>query len=310
MTNRFRKMSIRVGALVLGGALFLAGLSSLGPPTAYAATSPAASIARQLLAQVVLPPSSQIAHPVTSPVCQCAGTPGEVGIVSMHHYFVVPGSPTALESFLTSHLPPGGSYDGSTGTTQTSGGVGIISIDITFSANGPHLYLKQLAYSMTRRTASTSWLRVDSQVLWIPSRSAAQEITGAISATATGYQKISLMGSTGATQVHLTAKQLAKLVDIVNALPPAPTSECMENVNAFLVTLRLSNGDELRIYNGDCDGFFESVSQMSGETTVSRYTVSDRSCELLADVGTFFRANSAKGTHQALTTCEAAKKSA
>jgi hypothetical protein len=49
---------------------------------------------------------------------------------------------------------------------------------------------------------------------------------------------------------------------------------------------------------------------MSGETTVSRYTVSDRSCELVADVGTFFRANSAKGTHQALTTCEAAKKSA
>jgi hypothetical protein len=160
---------------------------------------------------------------------------------------------------------------------------------------------------MTERNATTSWLRVDSQIVWIPSRGALDKITGVVAASATGYATTSLMGSTGAVSVTLDTAQVDQLVRTLNALPLAPTNVCMENVNAFQVTLRLKDGAKLRIYNGDCNGYFESVSSMSGSTSRHTFTLSDRSCALIGEVSGLFPATAAKGTHTALHYCEAAK---
>jgi hypothetical protein len=306
MTRTARNALARTVATLVAAALAVTGLATLTVNVAGASSSPAASLARQLLSEAVLPPSAVLAHPSTVVVCQCEAASSGGPITSFHHFYIVPGPPSSIESFLSSHVPTGATFGGE-GTSSSSTGPEILSTAFIFAANGPHLYLKQLSYSMTERTATTSWLRVDSQVVWIPSRGALDKITGVVSATATGYETTSLMGSTGAVSVRLDTAQLDQLLRTVNTLPLAPTSVCMENVNAFQVTLRLKDGATMRIYNGDCNGFFESVSLLSGATATHTFTLSDRSCGLIAIVSSLFGAHTAKGTYTALHYCEAAK---
>jgi len=294
----------RPTAALVTAALTIAALSTT-TGDAGATPSPAVSFARQLLSEAVLPPSAVLAHPATVVVCQCEGALAGSPVTSLHHFYIVPGPPQQIESFLSTHVPKGGSYGGE-GTTQARGKAEIFSTAITFDANGPHLYLKQLAYSMTRRNSSTSWLRVDSQIVWIPNRSASQKITGVVSASATGYKTTSLMGSTGAVTVRLDGTQLSNLVRTINELPLGPQEVCMENINAFQVTLRLSDGAKMRIYNGDCGGFYDSVSLLSGATATRSFVLSDRSCKLITVVSALFGAHEAEGTHQSLRYCESA----
>jgi hypothetical protein len=305
MTTTLTTRLTRTAATIATAALTIAALGAVTTETG-ASASPATQIARQLLNEAVLPPSAVLAHPSTVVVCQCEGALSGSPVTSLHHFYIVTGSPQKIESFLSTHVPAGGTYGGD-GTTQTRGAAEIFSTAITFAANGPHLYLKQLAYSMVQRNASTSWLRVDSQIVWIPNRSSSEKITGVVSATATGYTTTSLMGSHGAVRVNLSATQLSNFVRAINGLPLGPQDVCMENVTAFTVMLRLKNGDELRVFNGDCSGSYDSVSLMSGATATKTYVLSDRACGLIADVSALFGADEAQGTHQALRYCEAAK---
>ena len=283
-------------------ALAILTASFVGIP-ADGSASPATSVARALLNDAIIPTSAVLAHPATAVVCQCAGTPDAGAVTAMHRYYIVPGPPTALEKFLTTHLPKGGSYNGSTDTTNTSNGTGIISIAIDFSADGPHVYLKQLAYSMTRRTPSTSWLRIDSQIVWVPSRSANQSVIGAVSATVTGYRTTALSGSAGNVRIHLSGKKLGELVREINALPLGPTNQCMESLTGFQVTITLKNGERLLVVNGFCGGASESVSSPSGNLNDVSYVLSDHACNFIRSVASLFAANTVPGTRQALRQC-------
>jgi hypothetical protein len=272
-------------------------------------TSPATTLARELLNDALTPTNAVLAHPSTVVVCQCAGTPGVGTLTTQHRYFVVPGPPTALENFLTTHVPKGGRYDSSADTSTTSGGAGVISIVITFPANGPHVYLRQLAYSMTKRNSSTSWLRIDSQVVWLPLRSASQIVSGAVSATVTGYKTVGLMGSRGDVRLHLSGQRLTALVRELNALPLGPRSECMEGLDGFNVSITLSNGGRLEVVNGYCAGATDSVSARAGNLNEVNYVLSDRSCSFIKYVGSLFAARSVPGTSGALRQCETWSKS-
>jgi hypothetical protein len=278
--------------------------------TAVAASSPASALALQLLNTAVIPPGAVLAHPAAGDViCQCAGTPIVQPLFADHHIYIVPGPPTAIEKFLTTHIPKGGHYDGSTGTSSTNNGIGIISIAFTYPADGPHVYLKQLAYSMTKRNASSSWLRIDSQIVWVPKRGADQKVTAAISATVTGYQRSALSGTSGNVRVPVSGKKLTKLMAELNALPLGPESRCMENLAGFTISLRLKNGTRLQIDNGFCAGAFETVTSGSGDTYKIDYTLSDPSCRFIDDVVSLFASKSVKGTHEALSGCTTWSKS-
>lgn len=272
--------------------------------SAVAAPSPALSLALQLLNTAIIPPGAVLAHPDAKDlICQCAGTPIVQPLFADHHIYIVPGPPTAVETFLTKHIPKGGHYDGSTGTSSTNNGIGIISIAFTYPADGPHVYLKQLAYSMTKRNSSTSWLRVDSQIVWVPNRSSNQKVTPAISASVTGYQKSALSGTSGDVTIPVSGKKLTKLVAELNALPLGPESRCMENLAGFTISLRLKNGTRLQVDNGFCAGAFETVTTRTANTYKIDYTLSDPSCRFIDDVVSLFASKSVKGTHEALSGC-------
>lgn len=305
MTSRAGKRIFKFVAVSALTITVVASMFTLGT-SAGATTSPATGLARELLTQVILPPKAVLAHPATTVVCQCEDSSGTV--TSEHRYYIVPGSPARVEKFLTSHIPSGGSFDGSVGKSSSNDSPPVLSIAITYRTNGPHLYLKQLAYSMTRRTSSTSWLRVDSQIGWVPSRSTSQMISHPVAAVVTGYKVTALSGSRGDVRVDLAGTALAKLIKKFNALPLGPNNLCMEDLGGFSITLTLQNGERLQIFNGFCAGSFDSVSLPTGSSTTS-YRVSDRTCSFMRAVVSLFPATSVPGSRSALHSCEVWSKS-
>jgi hypothetical protein len=239
-----------------------------------------------------------LVHPSTSVVCQCAGTPDVKYLVTMHRYYVVPGSPSSVEAFLAAHVPKGG----------TEGGKGFSGATLwnttVFPADGPHVYVRQLAYTMTSRNSSSTWLRVDSQVVWVPSRASSQLITQAVSATATGYKSVALDGSSGPFTVRVTGSRLRALIRALNALPLGPQNGCMEELTGFSLTITLNDGASVLVSNGSCGGPSEYVSTVKGGVSGHGYSLSDTSCSLIKQVTSLFGGASVNGTREALRACE------
>jgi hypothetical protein len=270
------------------------------PVVAWAAStvSSATPIARSLLNRAILPTNALLAHPDKAVVCQCAGTPDAQYLVSIHRYYVVPGSPSSVESFLAAHVPKGGTQGG-----EGSSGA-ILWSSTAFPADGPHVYVRQLAYSMTSRNTSSTWLRVDSQIVWIPSRSSSQFIAKAVSATVTGYQRVGLDGSSGANKVHVAGAKLTALIRTLNALPLGPQNGCMEELIGFNLTITLHDRSTIDVSNGFCGDPSEYVSTLKGDVSGPRYSLSDTSCALIKQVVTLFDKASVTGTRDALRACE------
>jgi hypothetical protein len=217
----------------------------------------------------------------------------------MHRFYLVLGSPASVEEFIATHVPMGG-VDGG----EAQGG-SVLENTTEFPANGPHIYLRQLAYSITARNASSSWLRIDGQVTWVPSRASSQVVAGAISATVTGYKSVGLSGSTGATKVHVSGGNLTHLIRSLNSLPLGPQFGCVEELTGFVLQITLRNGVTVEVYNNFCGGPSDLVSYQKGRIQGTRYFLSDTSCALLKDVVSLFGGATIKGTREALRSCQA-----
>jgi hypothetical protein len=300
---------MREGARRAKEILIVAAMSMVLAPfavatSAGASASPATSLAQRLLDEAVIPTGAVLAHPATAVVCQCAGTPDNRALTTRHRYYIVPGPPTGVEKFLTTHIPKGGSFGGSVGTSSSSNGPTVTSLAITYRANGPHLYLKQLAYSMTQRTSSTSWLRIDSQIVWIPSRTQSETVSDPVSAKLTGYKVTALSGNSGDVRINLSGRTLTKLIDDFNALPLGPTNLCMEDLGGFTMSLTLESGEHVQISNGFCAGSFDEVSSPTSNLNHTFYEVSDHSCGFMRAVVSLLAATPAAGSRAALHQCE------
>jgi hypothetical protein len=263
------------------------------------AVSPATPVLRALFNMAIVPPNATLVHPVKPVVCQCAGLPADrMYLVTMHRFYIVPGAPASVEEFLATHIPKGGVEGG-----EGFGGA-VISNTTDFPANGPHIYLRQLAYSMTSRNASSSWLRIDSVITWVPSRSSSQVVSGAASATATGYKEVDLDGSRGATKVDVSGSRLTDLLSALNSLPLGPQNSCVEDLTGFNLTIALKNGGTIEVDNGFCGGPSDVVSVQKGNLTETRYSLSDTSCALIKDVVSLFGSAPISGTRNALHSCD------
>jgi hypothetical protein len=264
------------------------------------AVSPATPVARALLNMAILPPNAALVHPVKAVVCKCAQPLFDSKyLVTMHRFYEVPGTPSSVEEFLATHVPKGG-VEG-----QEGQGGAVLENSTAFPANGPHIYLRQLAYSITSRNASTSWLRIDSLVTWVPSRSSSQVLTGALSASATGYRSVGFSGSSGATKVHVSGRNLTHLLHALNSLPLGPQFGCEDELNGFLLHVELKNGVTVQVYNNFCGGPSDLVAYQIGNTPSTRYFLSDTSCALVKDVVSLFGSAPVAGTRNALRSCEA-----
>jgi hypothetical protein len=182
----------------------------------------------------------------------------------------------------------------------------VLSLTTTFKAVGPHVYLRQLAYSVAAKSAATSWLRIDAQVSYVGTRSKSERIGEAASGNVTGYRSVGLSGSTGKRTISVSGAKLGSLVSVLNSLPLGPQNNCMEDLNGFDVTITLKGGTALRVFNGLCGGDFDEVTAGTGE----HYILADTSCVLIKYVTSLFGKKTPAGTRSALGDCEAWTKAA
>jgi hypothetical protein len=298
MTRVIRSKVLRSVAVTSVVALGLASAPLLASAGGIS-VSPATAVVRALLNKAIVPANAMLVHPAKAVVCQCAGTGADPQyLVTVHRYFVVPGSPASVEEFLVTHVPKGGVEGG-----ELDSGA-ILSNTTAFPANGPHIYLRQLAYTMTSRNASSSWLRIDGQIMWVPSRSSSQVVTGAASATVIGYKSVALDGSSGPTKVHVSGSKLTALLRALNSLPLGPQNGCMEDPTGFNLKIALKDGVTIQVYNGSCGGPTDVVSTQAGNIIRTRYSLSDTSCALVKTVVSLFGSAPVSGTRDVLDNCE------
>jgi hypothetical protein len=298
MTRVGKRRTLKSVAVIAAVSLGI-GFAPLIVSTAGSSPSPATQVARAVLNEAIVPEDAVLVHPSTSVLCQCAGlTFDPKYLVTMHRFYVVPGSPNAAESFLASHVPKGG-VEG----VEGAGGSNLM-ISTEFPANGPHVYLRELTYTMASRNATSSWLRVESDVLWYPSRISSQLVTGAESATVVGYKTVALDGSHGATTVRISGTKLTRLLRAFNSLPLGPQSDCAEALTGFRLTINLDFGDTVQVYNDFCGGPTEMVLAQSLSPDGPRYSLSDTSCALIKEVVSLLGNAPVKGTRNSLRDCE------
>jgi hypothetical protein len=280
-------------------ALILSSVALTDSP-AGATTSPTTPVLRALLNLAIIPADAKLVHPSKPVVCRCSVSPADTRyLVTMHRFFVVPGSPTSVEAFIAAHVPKGGVEGG-----EAFSGA-LLTNSTNFPANGPHIYLRELGYTIAAKNSSSTWLRIDSAILWVPSRTASQVVPSAVSATATGYKSVNLDGSVGPTTHDVSGRQLSDLLGVINSLPLGPQNDCVEDPIGFTLKMTLKDYGTVEVDSGFCGGPSDRVMiTQLGNTNETQFSLSDTSCTLIKEVVSLFVRAPVQGTRDMLQNCE------
>lgn len=285
-------------AVVASAAAGTSGATSAVRPV-KAASHPVAAeaFAEEVLAMAPTPPGAAPWTAALPPLLAEPGTSVAIrGLIDLHRVYVVPFQ--LSQSAVIRQLPVG------TRVTTSGSGGGPQGFDSSFVATvptvGPNEYLAQLVYTMTT-VGVRKLLRVDAQVVWVASRSAAETIPTPATAHVTGFNLVSAAGlPTRSVTVQLGAAQSGRLAAVINSLPLGAGVMCMEDPEAYSVTFKPLNGSPQITVTGEMCGFTVEVSV--GGT--SRAPLHDGRCSLLRAVSAVLPA-SAIGTRNAAKDCAA-----
>jgi hypothetical protein len=199
-------------------ALVLASPAAPSPDTEQARAAEAAYIANSLLPLVTLPAG---ATPVTTPPAPALTAAPESEMTKRmavaHTFYTVPGTIDSVMTFVQTHLPAGfSSGGGGSGGPPYSADLMLVGTS-TAAFDQPWLLV-----SVTQDGALIG-VRVDSQVVWLPVRTAAEFVPTTVSGA-------TLVGTTYGQAVSnktvtLGATQARALAALINALPTASDAE-------------------------------------------------------------------------------------
>jgi hypothetical protein len=181
--------------------------------------------ARKLLAKLVLPAGATVTARDPSPdnVLNSAGlTPASAALIDVHRFWLVSGEqPAAVLAWFQNHSPAGSSLT----TTGTSGGPGynISALGYSYRDISGVIDSRGLVVSITAARGGGTAIRADAQdVYWIP-RPKWERVPAGVTQIGVTVQRLNITtGQTTSTSQTVTdAKQVAKIVSLVNALPGA-----------------------------------------------------------------------------------------
>jgi hypothetical protein len=214
-------LSVQASATAGSGSvapLMLNSPAAPSPDTEQARSAEAAYLANALLPLVTLPTG---ATPVTSPPAPGLTAAPESEMTKRmavaHTFYAVPGSIDSVLAFVQTHLPAGFTSQGG-----GSGGQPYSADVLLVGASTPAFDQPWLMVSATQAGALIG-VRVSSQVVWLPVRTAAEIIP----TTVQGATLVNQGAGPGpaAKTVVLDATQARTLAAIVNALPTASDAE-------------------------------------------------------------------------------------
>lgn len=284
-----------VGALTAGAGELGASMNPAGP-------SPSSALAHRVLAQAPVPPGGQPTQgaETLSPAWMraSAAQPGVQGIVSVTRRFLFDDPPSAVMGYVRHHLPAGAhafSTGDETGLAET--------LTVQLPVRGPHQYLAILSYVVgpTDTAQTHSELRVGAETVWVPSRPPAERAPPGGVVTVTGYRRVSAAeGSTGPVTAVAPAASGRRIIEVLDALPRAPRSFCMESESMFVISVRPHHGAPPSMVARTA-GCANTLAVTVGGRRFP--TVSDRGCALLKDVAALLP-RSAKATIGAARSCK------
>jgi hypothetical protein len=278
------------------------GVAELALPavSVSSAETPAEAFALRVLREAGIPTHARLTtKDVSGALGQVFETPGVVGLIDVHRFYLVDELAGAVESYVEAHLPKGAQWTTSTGfgTAPTGGAMGYA---VSLPVSGPHDYFAELAYYFqpVGTTGDETEIRVDSQTVWEPSRSVGELApTGGI-VEVTGFSKVSIFGSSGPITVRLGNTQTEALRAVLNALPLAPSaSGCHEDALLYRITFRPTAASASSF---EADGWACPPVVLVTEHGRSMAPLSDAECSLLHAVVDVLPPHEAKGTRSSV----------
>jgi hypothetical protein len=151
----------------------------------------ALTLARQMLARLVVPAGSHAAHPspVPPPLSVSSAGDGLPYTVELHRLVLVREPAAAVQSFLLGHVPAGMSWAGDGLAPGTANTVTVLSVAYSPRSLASGLANADLGTAAMPSAGAGTLIRADAGVSWFPPRSAAEQLTaagfGSVTVTAT-----------------------------------------------------------------------------------------------------------------------------
>jgi hypothetical protein len=238
-----------------------AGVARTGAVTATRAPAgsraAALTLARQMLARLVVPAGSQAADPspVPPPLSVSSAGDGLPYTVELHRFVLVREPVAVVQSFLLAHVPAGMSWAGdglAQGTTNT---VTVLSVAYSPRSLAAGLTNAQLGTAAMPSADGDTLIRADAGVSWFPPRSAAEQLTAASFRSVTITATEMFPRPRTATRTFTSPVVIGRLVALVNSLPatPYPDVSAMSCAPGSTV-YRLGLTPGVVIYAGGCGG--------------------------------------------------------
>ena len=205
-----------------------AGVARTGAVTATRAPAgsraAALTLARQMLARLVVPAGSQAADPSpVPPPLSVSSAGGNLPYTVELHRFVLVREPVAtVQSFLLAHVPAGMSWAGdglAPGTTNT---VTVLSVAYSPRSLASGLTNAQLGTAAMPLADGDTLIRADASVSWFPPRSPAEQLTAASFRSVTVTATEMFPRPRTVTRTFTSPVVIGRLAALVNGLPATP----------------------------------------------------------------------------------------
>jgi hypothetical protein len=238
-----RTAAAQTVAVTVGAAMALAACGSVvAPPASGQHSSPAApaipgppagsraeaaALARQMLSRLRLPPGTRRLPPdplppsLRQPAARYALGPASF---DQRQLFALAQPMDAVANFLVAWVPPGLSL-ASTGQGSSPGGVTMREVSDMVRSLPAGVSAAMLVFTVVPATSGGSLLRADAQVIWYPSRSAAEYIDPA------RYHVLSITVWIAGRRPHTVHKVvtsqafIARLAETLDRMPVTPAEE-------------------------------------------------------------------------------------
>jgi len=280
-------------AIGIGAAVIAAG-------SVPRAETGAASFELRVLREAGIPPHARLTtKDVSGALGQVFETPGIGDLIDVHRFYLVDELAGTVESYVGAHLPKGAQWTTSTGLGTAPTG-GAMSYAVSLPVSGPHDYFAELAYSFqpVGTTGDETEIRVDSQTVWEPTRSARELAPAGGIVEVTGFSEVSIFGSSGPVTARLDNTQTEALRAVLNALPLAPSaSGCHEDALLYRITFRPRAGAASSF---EADGWICPRVVIVTEHGGNMAPLSDADCSLLRAVVDVLPSHEAKGTRSSV----------
>jgi hypothetical protein len=200
----------------------------------------ATALAEKLLSRLRLPAGTRRLPSTPAPpyLSQPASEPVDSAVLDEHRFFAVVRPPAALSDYLVAHVPDGMT---SLGTSQSSGPGQPTTLGVGYYLARPvpaGIYSAQVDLTMVPDGSGGSLLRADAQVIWYPSRTAAEYVDPA------RYHVLTMTVTVDGRKVHTIHKVVTSQADITRlaeALDRSPAEPPVAiNCPAIFVTYQLA----------------------------------------------------------------------